>query len=1079
MNRFAKNEIPKIAIVGMDCILGNCKGLDNFERSIYEGNQHFINLPPNRWQGVYLEEKLLKNYGFESGKPPLGAYIEDLENEALSLQIQPEEVDKFNSQELLMLKVADNALKDARLHQGARLAVAIATATEAISDSENRLASYISSLWNFAGPSFKLNAKENSVFQALELAQKLLTVREVDAVLVSAVDLGGSYASVVQRNCTAQVNSGVNTLSYDKNVNGWMIGEGAAAVVLKLYDTAKQDSDRIYAVIDALSLCKDNSISDSQAVTQACQTAFNLAAIKPTDIGYLEVFGSGIQQQDKSEIEGLLSAYWTSEQNLTCAIGSVKANVGHTYAASGIVSLIKTALCLYHRYIPAVPQWSSPKNPEGWSFSPFYVACESRPWFLEKGATKRIAAINSMEIDGSYVHVILSEEPNQQQHSSKYLEQMPFYLFAIAADDQSTLLNQICSLQQTIENSSSLSAAASLNFTAFQEHQNATYTLAILGRNQDELTKEIQRAIQGVKVAFETGKDWLTPTGSYFTANPQGKLGKIAFVYSGSFTCYIGLARNLFRLFPQVYDDVIIKNVYSRVANVEKFFYPRSFKKLSTRQLEALEQQLLDNPIRMLESEMLFARLMTGILENYFQIKPQCVFGYSLGEISMMIAQGIWTSLSYQDGSDGLNSSALFKTRLSGPKNAVRENWGLPQKQDYQGEEFWKNYILLCPVSQVKEVIKHESRVYLILINTPQEVVIAGEAQACQRVIKTLNCNALPAPINHVIHCEPMHSEYNELVKVSTLPIQNVPETIFYSAAEYKPITLDSNTIGHNIATNLCQELDFARLINRVYEDGSRIFIEVGVGSNCSRWISENLKQKEHLTVSFNKRGIDDHTSIIKALAKLVSHRVDIDLSPLYSQTQKRSLSSLEVPKNYTPSQPRVKNIALENTDKDTAAKSFDRLNNKPQSRYLDLMDLKEFTKMNPSLIPNYIKTSVHGFINAETQQNEIAVKNGNIFTSLPLPTGNAQSVEKPQVYTNFLTEHENGKYNLPSSTNSNLVNEVYLSDLHSPYYQRLSENASRITKSHAIFLQTRQDSLQQMSNIIKLQMSCIQNLYQ
>ena len=97
----------------------------------------------------------------------------------------------------------------------------------------------------------------------------------------------------------------------------------------------------------------------------------------------------------------------------------------------------------------------------------------------------------------------------------------------------------------------------------------------------------------------------------------------------------------------------------------------------------------------MLESEIGFAGLMTAILENYFQIKPQCAFGYSLGEISIMVGQGIWTSFSFQDGSDGLNSSALFKTRLSGPKNAVREYWGLPQKQDFQGEEFWSNYILL------------------------------------------------------------------------------------------------------------------------------------------------------------------------------------------------------------------------------------------------------------------------------------------------------------------------------------------------------------------------------------------------
>ena len=80
---------------------------------------------------------------------------------------------------------------------------------------------------------------------------------------------------------------------------------------------------------------------------------------------------------------------------------------------------------------------------------------------------------------------------------------------------------------------------------------------------------------------------------------------------------------------------------------------------------------------------------------------------------------------------------------------------------------------------------------------------------------------------------------------------------------------IDSNSIGKNIAKALCHQLDFPRLVNRAYNDNIRIFIEVGVGSNCSRWISEILKDKEHLAVSLNRRGVDDHTSIIKALAKL------------------------------------------------------------------------------------------------------------------------------------------------------------------------------------------------------------------
>ncbi|MFM2064675.1 MAG: hypothetical protein RLZZ507_4346 [Cyanobacteriota bacterium] len=835
MKEFAQNQLPKMAIIGMNCLVSGLQELDSFERSIYQGKQDFTPL-------TYSETP--------------------------SLPILLAEIQQLSPQQQLMLKVADNTLKNAKLRPETKIAVIMVSKFQI--HHQNKLASYISRLWDATSPAF---AEENSVFSALNLAQKLLINKQAEAVLVAAMDFAKQ-----ENHCT-----GVHSLSYDKNTDGTLAGEGAAAVVLQLQDIAKQENHCIYAVIDAVSVVQ-NSPHQPEAVTQACQTAFALADIEAQDIGYLEVYASGIPQEDAAEIQGLITAYRTGETNLSCALGSVKANIGNTHTASGIISLIKTALCLYHRYIPAVPQWTGVKNPDIWCASPFYVATESKPWFLESGANKRIAAINSIEADGSYVHLILSEETSQIERSSKYLEQTPYHLFSIAAKNQSSLLDQIITLQKNLENSPSLSQLASQTFREFQKyqipnHQNANYTIAILARNQQELTREIDRAIQGVNIAFETGKDWQTPMGSYFTTNPQGKKGKIAFVYPGSFTSYIGIGRNLFRLFPKIYDDPVIKNVYERVANIEKIIYPRSINKLAKRQLEVLEQQLIDDPVTMLESEVGIAGLMTAILKNYFQIQSQSAFGYSLGETSMMLAQGIWTS--FKNTSDYLNSSPLFKTQLAGPKNAVRQAWGLPL--NINDQEFWSNYIVICPVSQVKEAIKQEDRVYIPLINTPEEVVIAGETQACQRVIKKLKCDAFPTSINHVIHCQPMHSEYNELLKINTLEIKDIPESTFYSAANYEPITIDSQTIGKNIAQSLCQQLDFPRLINRVYDDNIRIFIEVGVGSNCSRWISSTLKEKEHLAVSVNRRGVDDHTSIIRALAKLVSHQVELDLSPLYS----------------------------------------------------------------------------------------------------------------------------------------------------------------------------------------------------
>jgi PfaB family protein len=759
----------------------------------------------------------------------------------------------------LSRELINSALEDAKIQPETKIALIIISPTE----NSAKLANYISAELAFF-------AEENSLLSALDVSQKLLTTQQVEAVLIVGID----------KSYPIEINEGVYTFSYDEKAENAIKTAGAAAVVLQLHETAKQQNHCIYAIMDGFSVVK-HSPNHPETITQACQKAFQIADVQAADIGYLEVVARGIANADIAEIQGLISAYHTGGENLSCGLGSVKANIGNTQASSGIFSLIKTALCLYHRYIPGVPQWSNPKQPEIWRGSPFYVAVESKPWFLEPGATKRVAAVNMMEENNIYGHLILSEEISQVERSSQYLAEMPYYLFPIAADDRSSLLTQITALQQSLTNGSSISQLANDYFQKYQQYKQSTYALAILSRHPEELKREIERAIQGVKIAFATGKDWQTPLGSYFTVNPQGKKGHVAFVYPGSFTSYIGLGRNIFRLFPQLHNDVVIKSVYNRVANIEKILYPRSINKLLRRQLESIEQTLIDDPVSMLESEVGIAGLMTAILKNYFQIQSPYSFGYSLGETSMMLAQGIWTS--FKSTSDYLNSSPLFKTRLSGPKNAVRQHWGLPLIHEGKREEFWSNYILICSSSLVQEVLKNENRVYTVLINTPEEVIIAGETKACERVIQTLKCDAFPTSINHVIHCEPMHSEYDELVKVNTLPIQTNSKTIFYSAAEYAPMKIDSHLIGKNIAKALCHQLDFPRLVNRAYNDNVRIFIEVGVGSNCSRWISEILKDKGHLAVSLNRRGVDDHTSIIKALAKLFSHRIELDLSPLYS----------------------------------------------------------------------------------------------------------------------------------------------------------------------------------------------------
>ncbi|MBF2067748.1 MAG: PfaB family protein [Calothrix sp. C42_A2020_038] len=1116
----------KMAIVGMDAIFGGCNGLDAFERTIYDGTQHFTSLPPERWHGIEAQTDLLKNYGLVNGAPE-GAYVSKFDVDTLAYKIPPNELAKLNPQQLLLLKAAERALQDAEIKEGANVAVLIATESELSvhqlqqrwnlewqlqeglpseislsSDTVNQLktiikdgihnpvetseyvsyianimASRISALWDFTGPTFTITAGENSTFKVLEIAQHLLTTKEVDAVLVGAVDLAGGLEHVLLRNQFAPINTGVKTLSYDQKANGWNIGEGAGAVVLKRHDVAQATNARIYSVVDAIAITQQLSSVESEKlappdankVKQVCQQALQTADVQSMDIEYVEVYGSGVSQEDDAEIAGLTQAYSVGNKVLSCAIGSVKSNIGHTYTASGIASLIKTALCLYYRYIPATPKWTGIKNQEVWQSSPFYVAPESRPWFLGKDAKKRVAAINSMGIDGTYAHIILSEEPQQTRRQSKYLEQTPFYLLPIAGSSYTDLVAQLKNLEKIIANNSDLEGVATQIFNTYQSRKNKNdtgYTVAIVGRNSNELTKEIDNAIKDVAKAFESGEDWLTPLGSYFTPKPLGNNSEVAYVYPAAINSYIGIGRNLFRLFPHVYEDKALTSLYNVVADVSCLIFPRSLNKLTTRQLENLEKQLLEDSLAILETDMAFARLITTIMRDDFQVKPKYAFGYSLGETSMMSSTGVWSDFS--QGINAFHTSPLFADRISGAKNAVREYWGMPSVSGVGDDSFWSTYLLMADSNQVRECLKHEPRVYLTQINTPEEVVIAGESQAIERIIKTLGCNAFRAPFNHAIHNEAMRSEYEEIVKVNTLPTQALPDVSFYSSAEYRPIALNSDAVAHSIAKCLCEPLDFPRLVNRVYDDGARIFLETGSGNVCSRWIDKILENKPHITVPLNRRGVDDHTSIVRAVAKLLSHQVPLNLAPLYT---KQPTSNFNKPtmKTVIVGGHNIVETILNSQEKFRQ----DKLINQQQEKQSISIKLPQTTaktnqqqeKQNISIHQPQTTTKNQPSIQKEAPMKKVT--NNSLSSSDKIKfeelTGTSKSTPEP------FSEQINATQKLEKTTNHSKILTLHL--------EKLTANNSSITRNHAAFLTARQQFSKQMSEIIKLQLACVENL--
>lgn len=931
-------EKPKLAIVGMDAQFGGCDGLEAFAQTLYDGTQHFTPLPPKRWKGLAEDA-------------PNGAYIDSFEIDFLRFKFPPKEDDQPTPQHLLLLKVADNAVQDAGLSQGSNIAVIVVLGTELslhqyrtrldlswqiqqslssngfglerdIDDVEqivkdavsplvqvNQYTSYIgnivssrvSALWNFSGPAFTLSSAGNSVYKALEVAQILLADTQLEAVVVGAIDLAAGVENVVIRRQQHPLNTGSITLSFDKDSNGWMAGEGAGAVVLKRADSVRDQ--RVYATLESVAILPGE---DANTVTHSIENALTAAKISAHDIGYVEASASGIAAQDEAEILALNRVYVGTSDIPQTALGSVKANIGHTGAASGIASLIKAALCLQRRFIPATPSWSGPKLASAWENSAFYVAPHSRTWFSPTGTPRR-AAINGISEDGTSAHVILSDVGVQApaEAGSNYLKHKAFYLFPIDADSQESIIQRLNQLASDINTNQPLPVLAQRTFAAFR---NERYAVVILGRDRAMIQREIQLALTGIPQAFERGGDWQTPTGSAFSANPLGSKGEVAFVYPGAFNSYVDHGRDWLHMFPAT--DAIASlgwNIGDQIA--ETLLYPRSLGAPDRAQIRAQRARLANNHRSMMEAGSLFTVLYTHVMREIFKIKPEVTFGYSLGESSMLWAMEVWRDS--DQARKLLHHSPLFQSRLAGPKEAVREAWGLPAAAD---DDFWASYVLAASPAAVYEQLPHETRVYLTHINTPNEVVIAGEPDACQRIIERIGCESVRAPFETVIHNEAILSEYDGFYKIYDLPVhQSSKDVTFYSAADYEPMQLDQALIARSLARVSCKQVDFPRLIHQAYKDGARIFIELGPGSTCTRWISDTLRgeKKEHLTVSIDALRLDDHTALIKMLARLVSHRVPLDLSTLYESGLATANEQKRLPRTITLGGEPVRSVIL------------------------------------------------------------------------------------------------------------------------------------------------------------------------
>lgn len=416
-----------IAIIGMACRFPGAADLEHFWSLLEEGRNAVTDGRKGAasWQG-FMGDPDATDSLFRRG-----AFVEGLEEfDARFFRIAPIEAENMDPQQQLLLETSWHALVDAGLDPD-RLSGSRTGVYAGIGASEKRIVlaatgknvSYLatSASMSVGRIAYELGLEGPAMPVDLACASSLVAVHHAVAALCRGeVDLalaGGANAILSPAVTRELANFGLLSSSgqcrpFDEEADGYVRGEGCGVIVLKRLAQAKADGDRIWAFIRGSATNQNGAsagltIPNGPAQQRVIEEALLQAGVSPADIDYLEAHAVGSRLADPIEIQAAAAVYGRGrELERPLLVGSVKTNIGHLEAASGIASLIKTVLAMRKGFIPKHLNLRSPNSYLEWDTLPVEVVSEAVEWPLssERG---RLAGVSAFGISGTNAHVVL------------------------------------------------------------------------------------------------------------------------------------------------------------------------------------------------------------------------------------------------------------------------------------------------------------------------------------------------------------------------------------------------------------------------------------------------------------------------------------------------------------------------------------------------------------------------------------------------------------------------------------------------------------------------------------------------
>lgn len=861
----SKRTFPRqepVAIIGVGCrYSGEINNLEDFWKVLVEKKSTLKDVPEDRFPNI--DQLQDSDRGYRKIVSKQGGWLNNLKDfDAKFFKISPREAEKVDPHQRLMLEVTYEAFEDAGLKLedvwGSRTGVyagmwssdfehiltnskddidVYSTTGSGRYAAAGRLAYY----FNLQGPTFTLDTACSTSLVAIHLASQSLHLKECDLAVCSAANLIlDPFISIGYSRSRLLSDYGKCRFGA-KDASGYVRTEGAATVILKRLSDAERDGDFIYGIIPG-SACNSDGQSHKHmlapsAITQEImiKDALNRAHIEPNMIQYVEAHGTGTKAGDPAEIASIAGALSEGrDPDDTFYVGSIKTNLGHTEAASGVAGLIKILLAIQHRTIPANLYADGERNPDiPWEKLSLKIPSDHTPW--PHPERPLLAGLNSFGISGTNAHVIVQEPP--LRNVKKKGVSRKYKILPVSAANEKALQSYCKLYLPLFEKASTEEEWMNLVKNIAIRKVDLPYRASIIFESREDIIQALQNIANGQE-----------SENIYIGYTEEKK--RTAFVFPGQGAQWSGMGKDLYSKEPAFKAAIDqISDAYSRY--VDWNLKDELFAEDGLKDIDIIQPALL-------AIEIALAEWWKSIGLDF-----KAVVGHSMGEVGA----------AYLAGAISLDAAAaIICTRSQ-----------LMKRTSGQGA---MAYIALSPDVVKAQFNGVEDIVGIGVQNSPSSCVISGEPKEVDRICQYFeNQGAFVRKVkvdvaSHSPQMQPLVPELQE--ELNWIEPQNTSIEIF-SSVEAKEVTGSSLTAEY-WTKNLRNTVRFAETVQLMIQETYGHFVEVSPHPTLLQPIQENAESLgvEVEAVGSIEREKDAHAILIQQVAKYFANGGRISWKKFY-----------------------------------------------------------------------------------------------------------------------------------------------------------------------------------------------------